>query len=417
MLLTKLKQLTSGQFIRNVGWLGGAELANRVFRLGTTVTLARMFTTEDYGLMSIIYTTFEFASVFTLRGGIGAKIIQADEKDVKAIADTSYWLNWILCGSIFAIQCIAAFPIAQFYGKPQLALPLCAAALTYLMLPLFLVNTALIERENRLKITALCNVISSLVINSITIVLALLGAGIWAIVGAMLLGNPVWILITWRNHSWRSPKIFNIEHWREIISFGGSLLGIELLNRIKGNIDYLLVGKFLGVEALGIYYFAFNAGLGISFNVMNSFSSAIFPYLCEARGDLNEIKKRFFSSVKKTATIVVPLIILQVSLAPLYVPLVFGNKWIPAIPVLILICLSALPLPLAFAIQHLLNAVGKTRLNLYWAFSQTVIFTIFVLFAVAVKGGILGVAVSVLIHQALALIYYAWIIKYVFAKK
>ncbi len=417
MLLTKLKQLTSGQFIRNVGWLGGAELVNRIFRLGTTVTLARMFTPEDYGLMSIIYTTFEFASVFTLRGGIGAKIVQADEKDVKAIAETSYWLNWILCGAIFSIQCIAAFPIAQFYGKPQLALPLCAAALTYLMLPLFLVNNALIERENRLKITALCNAVGSLVSNSVTIILALLGAGIWAIVWAMLLGNPAWILITWRNHSWRPPKRFKIERWREVIGFGGSLLGVELLNRVKGNIDYLLVGKFLGVEALGIYYFAYTAGLGISFNVMNSFSAAIFPYLCEARDNLNEIKKRFFSSLRKTSTIVVPLIILQSGLAPFYVPIIFGEKWIPAIPVLVVICLSALSYPVGFAVQHLLNAVGKTRLNLYWAFSQTVIFTIFVLVAVAVKGGILGVAVSVLSHSALAFIYYVWIIKYVFAKK
>ncbi|MBD1809595.1 lipopolysaccharide biosynthesis protein [Microcoleus sp. FACHB-SPT15] len=415
MLLTKLKQLTSGQFIRNVGWLGGAELVNRVFRLGTTVTLARMFSPEDYGLMSIIYTTFEFASVFTLRGGIGAKIIQADEKDVKTIAETSYWLNWILCGAIFIVQCIAAFPIAQFYDKKQLALPLCMAALTYLMLPLFLVSTALIERENRLKVTAMCNAISSLVINSITIILALLGVGVWAIVWAMLLGNPVWILITWKNHSWRPPKTFNIERWREVISFGGSLLGVDLLNRIKGNIDYLLVGRFLGVEALGIYYFAFNAGLGISFNVMNSFSSAIFPYLCEARDDFREVKKRFFSSIKRTSTVVVPLIILQAGLAPLYVPLVFGEKWIPAIPILSMICLSALPYPISFAVKHLLNAVGKTWLNLYWAFFQTLTFAGFVL--VAVKGGIFWVAAAVLIHQALTSIYYIWAIKYVFNNK
>ena len=179
MFITKFKQLTSGQFVRNVGWLGGAELANRVFRLGTTVTLARMFTPEDYGLMAVIYTAFDFANVFTLRGGIGAKIIQSDEKDVKTIADTSYWLNWIMCGSIFIIQCIAAFPVAQFYNNSQLVFPLCVAALTYLMFPLYLVNSALIERENRLKITAICNVVQSIVSNTIIITLALFGVGRW----------------------------------------------------------------------------------------------------------------------------------------------------------------------------------------------------------------------------------------------
>jgi len=414
MILVKLKQLTSGKFIQNVGWLGGAELFNRVFRLGTTVTLARVFTPEDYGLMSIMYMTFEFASAFTLRGGIGAKIIQADKEVFKAIADTSYWLNWILCGTIFLLQCAAAVPIARFYEEPSLALPLCVAASAYLMLPLFLVNTSLIERENRLEITALCNASGSLISNAATVILALLGAGIWAIVWSLLLGNIAWIAIAWKNHSWRPPKTLKLDHWKDVISFGGSLLGIDILHRVRGNIDYLLIGRFLGVEALGLYYFAFNAGLGISFNVMNSFSSAIFPYLCEARDNRLEVKKRFFSSLKRTSAFVVPLILLQAGLAPFYVPLIFGEKWIPAIPILRLICLSALAYPLGFAVQHLLNAIDKTRLNLYWAAVQTVLLTLFVL--VAIRGGVLWVASSVLIFQALTSIFLWFAIQQIFSK-
>lgn len=101
MLIKKIKQLLSSQFIRNVGWLGTAELVNRIFRLGTTVTLARMFSSQDYGAMALIYTIFEFANVFTLRGGIGAKIIQANEQDLKIICNTSFWLNLILGISVF----------------------------------------------------------------------------------------------------------------------------------------------------------------------------------------------------------------------------------------------------------------------------------------------------------------------------
>ena len=82
MLANKIKTILSGQFIRNVGWLGLAELVNRVFRLGTTVTLARVFSTQDYGLMAVIYTVFDLATVFIFKGGIGAKIIQADEQEL-----------------------------------------------------------------------------------------------------------------------------------------------------------------------------------------------------------------------------------------------------------------------------------------------------------------------------------------------
>ncbi len=414
MLINKFKQLFSGQYIRNVGWLGGAELFNRVFRLGTTVTLARMFSPQDYGLVAIVYTVYDFANVFTLKGGIGAKIIQADQNDVKTICDTCYWLNWILCGAIFIIQCIAAFPIAQFYGNDRLILPLCTAAIVYLMLPLYVVNSALIERENRLKITALCNATQSFFSNVITIILALLGMGVWAIIWAMVLTTPVWIVINWMNQSWRPPKSFKLERWREIISFGGDLLGVGFLNRLRSNIDYLIVGKFLGIEALGVYYFAFNAGLGISLNVINAFTSALFPYLCEVRTNTKQLKERFINSLKKTYLIVVPLILLQSGLAPFYVPIIFGQKWVTATPILMTICLSALSLPLYFSVYYLLNAIDKTRFSLYCTLIYTLSFAMLMLFSV--QWGIFWLAVSVLIHRLLEAISQALVAKYVFTK-
>lgn len=92
------KKLVSNRLSRNAGWLGLAELANRFFRLGTTVTLARIFSQEDYGLMSLIYATFEFTNAFSFENGLKLKIIQASETDLMETCHTSYWLNWILCG-------------------------------------------------------------------------------------------------------------------------------------------------------------------------------------------------------------------------------------------------------------------------------------------------------------------------------
>ncbi|MBD2250031.1 lipopolysaccharide biosynthesis protein [Nostoc parmelioides] len=416
MLISKFKQSLSNKFIRNAGALGAAELANRIFRLGTTITLARMFSPQDYGLMAVVYTVFDFATVFTFRGGIGAKIVQADEQDVKTICDTSYWLNWILCIAIFLFQCIAAFPIAQFYKNQQLVLPICTVGLVYLMFPLFLVNSAIIERENRLKITALCNVIQSLLSNIIIVVFALMGMGVWAIVWSMVLTTPVWIIITWRNHSWRPPKLFKLDKYKEVISFGADLLAIELLGKLRGNIDYLIIGGFLSIEALGIYYFAFNAGLGISMSIINTFSSALFPYLCEVRSNLSQLKERYFSSLKKAYFVITPLILLQTCLAPIYVPIIFGQKWSSAIPVLMLICLSALSLQFGRATFLLLNAMGKTRLTLYWNLIYTILFSTALL--ISVHGGIIYVAIAVVICQLfIAPMFNIWVVNRTFYKK
>ncbi|MGB5963089.1 MAG: lipopolysaccharide biosynthesis protein [Coleofasciculaceae cyanobacterium] len=415
MLVNKIKQILSSQFIRNVSWLGSAELFNRIFRLATTVTLARTFSSQDYGLMAVIYTIFEFTNVLSLKGGIGAKIVQTDEQDLKMICDTSYWLNWIMCGSIFIVQCFAAFPIASFYGDDQLVLPLCITALVYLMLPLYAVQTALIERENRLKIIALCNTLQSFFINSITVVLALSGMGIWAIVWAMILPTPVWIIITWMNHSWRPPKSFKISRWQEVVIFGRNILGVELLNKLRMNIDYLIVGKFLSIKELGIYYFAFNAGSGITSNVVYAFMAALFPHICAVRQNYNQFKDRYLKNLKMIGIFVITVATIQTSLAPFYVPIIFGQKWTNAIPILMTICLSVIPLTFRWASALLLKAVDKTDTMLYFDIFYTFIFASSLL--VAVRWGVFGVAVTVLIiHSIMSLIFSLWAFKSVFAK-
>jgi PST family polysaccharide transporter len=401
MLTKKLKQILSGQFIRNIGWMGSAELVNRIFRLATTVTLARMFSSQDYGLIAIIYTTYDLAAIFTLKYGIGAKIIQVDEQDVKTICDTSYWLNWILCVAIFIIQCLAAFPIAQFYGNNQLILPICTVALAYLMLPFFMVQSAMIQRENRLKVIAACNATQSLLGNIMTVILALLGLGVWAVVWPIVFTTPVWIVITQRNHPWRPPKSFSLERWQEVTHFGKNLLGVDILVRLRSNIDYLIIGRWLGVEALGLYYFAFNAGLGISVNIMNSFFSALFPHLCAARENSQELKNRYVNSLQMIALIFVPLILLQSLLAPFYVPLIFGKKWISAIPILMIICLSALPSAFWWAFCMLLDTLDKTHITLRMELIFTIVFTAAI--AISVKWGIFGVAVGVFVSHLLVI--------------
>ena len=414
MLTNKLKQKLSGPLIRNMGWLGGAELLNRVFRLGTTVVILRLLSPYDYGLIAIISTINDFISVFSLRGGIGGKIIQADEIDVKVLCNTAYWLNWILCGALLIIQCLAAFPIAWFFGDNRLILPVCVLAVGYLIQPFFDVQGALIQRENRLNIIALCNVTYSMLSNLLTIGLALLGMGIWAVVLPNLLAAPVWIAILHMNHPWRPTKSFTLERWQEIVGFGKNILGVELLYKLRANLDYLLIGRFLGVQALGIYYFAFNAGLGISLNVMSVVLVPLFPHLCAARGNFKQFKKQCFSTLKLIALIFVPLVILQAILAPFYVPIVFGQKWVTAIPILVLICLSALPRPFAGAASQILQAVDQTHIDLYWNLFFTVIFAVVLL--VAVKAGIFWVAASVLICHALLLpIFTVLAIRYVFA--
>ena len=100
-------------------------------------------------------TTNEFVNVFT-KNGIWAKLIQVDAEQLEEHCQTAYWMNWIVCGALFVLQCGVACrssgPITTY-----IVLPICTLAVVYLLLPPALVHASLIQRENRLQISAVAN--------------------------------------------------------------------------------------------------------------------------------------------------------------------------------------------------------------------------------------------------------------------
>ncbi|PZV06833.1 MAG: lipopolysaccharide biosynthesis protein [Leptolyngbya sp.] len=403
------------RFARNLGWLGLSQAFIRFSRLAATLLLPRFLTPEDYGLAALVLTTYEFTMTFT-RVGLNAKVIQASDEELEVISNSAFWLNWLLYGSLFVLQCLAAFPIAWFYGNDRLILPICVLSISFLIAPIGRIQSGLIQRENRLKTYAVAQSIRYATANVLTAIFAIAGMGMWAIVLPRVVAAPLEFIVYLRQHSWRPSRRFTTERWGEIFSFGLDILGVQILKTARENMDYLIIGRFLGIRELGFYYFAYNAGLGISLTIINSITTALYPYLCSARENLAQLRRAFFGSLKTIALVIVPFVTLQSVAAPFYVPIIFGEEWIPAIPILILICLSAIPRSFDLASFHLLAAVDKARIGLLWNVAFTVIFGLALL--VGVQAGVIGVAIAVLsVYTCLIPIYLLWATRYVFVAR
>ncbi len=398
-----LKSRLRTQFARNLGSMGGAQIAMRVSRLATTVILTRQLSPNDYGMAAVVLTVYEFVALFT-RNGISAKVVQASEDELPAVARTAYWMTWIVCVGLLLFQLLIAVPAAWLYHDMRLALPIALMALIYLATPLSNIQGAMMLREGRVGRFALAGGIQVTTDNVLTAVFAMLGMGMWAIVLPKLLVAPIWLVMIRYGHAWRPDRAGSgrlLAGWREIARFSRHVVGVEVMTTAQANIDNLLVGYFLGMQALGVYYFAFNAGLGITLGLVNAFGVAVYPHLCQVRTLRSLLSDRYRDSLKTLGMIVVPLVLLQVTLAPFYVPLVFGRKWIDAIPVLMIICLSALPRPFASTCSQLLKAVGRPDIELRWQMALTAILTAVLL--IAAQFSILVVAIAVLVVQAVVL--------------
>ncbi len=381
--------------MRNLGWLGASELVVRVTRLLTAVVLARVLDPLAFGVAALVLTANELIRVFS-RNGIGAKIVQCEDQELDQICNTAYRLNILFCLFMFGLQCSIAYPLANWYATPELIPMLHVLSLTYLLMPFAMVQAALVQRQQRLKSTAMIDGGQVAVDNIVTAIMALCGFGAWAIVLPKFLTSPIWVVGYRRAYYWRpSGPLFQLGLWREVLEFGRHYLSIEVLKTARLNLDNLLIGRLLGMEALGIYYFVRNAGLGFSLTLINAVNSALYPNLCEANQNRNLLKQRFTKNLKQIGVIVVPLLIAQASLAFIYVPIVFGEQWSHAIPVLAILCLSAIPRAFAESASALMLATGQIRTDAYWNLSFTLMFVAVV--AVSASVSLVAVAVSILV--------------------
>jgi len=404
-----MKAWLNNRFVHNVGWIGASEMMVRVSRLLTAIVLARYLSLEEFGIAALAMTTDELIKVFN-QNGIGAKIIHSSKESLAAICNTAYRLNWMMCIGLFIIQCLIAFPIAAFYGQPQLVEMIMVLAVVYLLMPMGLVQAFLIQRENRFKVISLVSGVQVTVDNLLTAGLAIAGFGVWAVVLPKLLVAPIWLIGMRMNYSWQFSTGTGFAHWQEILHFGKHILGVELLKTLRLNLDNLIIGRFLGIEALGIYYFARNAGLGISLSLTRAFNTALFPHLCEVQESTKQLREKFLHTLKIISVIMIPLILAQALLAPWYVPIVFGEKWIIAIPVLVMLCLSAIPRPYGEGASEVMRVLNKGHLDFYWNLIFTVLF--FVVILISLPWGIVGVAVAILAIHALAFpAYTVWVVR------
>jgi PST family polysaccharide transporter len=172
-----------------------------------------------------------------------------------------------------------------------------------------------------------------------------------------------------------------------------------------------LIGASLGIELLGLFYFAYNAGLGLSMSLIRSLNQVLFSHFCRSRQPRNShnLTRPEYSYTTEELRLgigvgmgtMIAAVMSQTLLAPYYVPLLFGERWVDAgaLPLLITLCLSALPLPLASVASQLLRSYGRPGDDL-WAQLLYTSLTMAAL-AIGIRGGLQGAALAILLSNLL----------------
>jgi lipopolysaccharide exporter len=357
--------------LRGIGAFASAELAVRIVRLLAIIVMAQRLSPEILGAAALALTIFELTRVLA-NIGVGQQIIAASDALLEATCNAAHRIFWRWCICLALLQLFIAGAVAMSLDDTTTGGMLALLSLVYLVMPGGLVQCYLLMRAGKSPTTARIGASQTIADHILTACLVLTWANPWSIVLPKLLTAPIWLLSMRRAMPWRPTAIATVIPARVLLGQAFAILASEIMVAVRTQADKLIVAALLGVEALGVYFFAFNAGIGLLTSIITAFGVMSFPMICSA-SDPAEGRRLMRALLLAATLIVLPIVLLQVALAPLYVPLVFGAKWSSAISLVAILCLAGIPMTLNMLSANYLRARGAAHIDAFASIMTSVI--------------------------------------------
>ena len=302
-----------------------AQGATFILRVGSLMILARLLGPKDFGLVGMVTA---FTGVLTLFRdfGLSAAAIQRTTVTEEQIS-TLFWINMLL-GAVLGLIAVAMAPaIAAFYHEPQLFGVTAVLAMGFLFNAAGTQHSALLQRQMRFTALAVINVISLTVGTAIAIYGAKAGYGYWALVSMSVTPPIIATIGVWLTTGWVPGMPRKSAGIRSMMHFGGSLTLIDLLVYVGYNAEKIMIGRFWGADAIGIYGRAYQIVNIPTENLNSAVGEVAFSALSRLQDDPVRFRSYFLKGFSLVLGLTLPITIACALFADDVVFVLLGPKW------------------------------------------------------------------------------------------
>ena len=296
-----------------------------LLRLGSLIVLARLLDPKDFGLLGMVTA---FTGVLGLFRDFG--LSSAAVQRVTVTEDqmsTLFWIN-IFLGALLGLVVLGMAPaIAAFYHEPRLLGVTAVLASGFLFNAAGIQHSALLQRRMRFTALAMISVVSSIVGIVTGIVGARAGYGYWALV-VMTVASP--LIATsgvWLSSGWIPGMPRRRTGIRSMMHFGGTLTLNGLVAYVAYNAEKVMIGRFWGADAIGIYGRAQQLINTPTDNLNSAVGEVAFSALSRLQGDSVRFKSYFLKGFSLVLGLTLPITIGCALFADDLVFCLLGPKW------------------------------------------------------------------------------------------
>jgi O-antigen/teichoic acid export membrane protein len=342
------------------------QAGRSLIRLGSIIILARLLDPSEFGLVAMVTVLTGVFEIFST-GGLSQATVQRQEISNEQIS-TLFWVN-VTIGILLAILSLMAAPLlGAFYQEPRTALVMAALAPAFIFAGVGVQHVALLQRHLRFATLSALEVGSEIAGAAVGIGMAFTGWGYWALVGSAL-AMPLFLTIgAWAATGWRPGPPGHDRGVAAMLRFGGTLTLNNLVVYAAYNSEKILLGRYFGTDALGIYSRAYEL-INLPTRIFNSAVGGVaFSALSRLQGDPMRFKNYFLKGYSLVLSVTLPTTLFCTALADDIILVVLGPKWTEAALIFRLLAPTIFVFGIINPFAWLLQSTGLHQRSLNIAF-------------------------------------------------
>ena len=348
--------------VKGVGWSFIDNLSSSGITFLVGLVLARLLTPSEYGIMAILTIFIAVSNSIVDSGFSNALIRKTDAKQVDY--NTVFLFNLLVSGLLYVALFFAAPAISVFFKEPLLVEVMRVIGWVLVINALAIIPRTLFVKEVNFKTQTKVSLIASISSGVVGIGMALAGMGVWSLVGQQLSRQLLNTLFLWIYGKWRPVWEFSVQSFKELFGFGSKLLLSGLLDTVFKEIYSLVIGRCYTSAQLGQYTRANQFNQIFSSNLTTVIQRVSYPVLSSIQDEPERLRDAYRKVIKSTMLISFACMLGLAAVAKPLIILLIGEKWLPAVGFLQIICFSGMLYPLHAINLNILQVKGRSDLFL-----------------------------------------------------
>lgn len=402
-LIGVIQNLSSGQgslnsrVLRGGFWISILKVSERFLLLVKTVVLARVLSPEDFGLFGVVLLVLSMLETFS-RTGFEEALIQK-KSNIGKLLNTAWTLQVLRSFALGAVLFLVAPIASQIFDVPE-AIPIFRVIAVMIVLGGCInIKTVYFKKDLNFFKYFQFQSIGTITDVVISIILGLIFRNVWALVVGYSAKVVVRLIFSYIVEPYMPRLHFDKKKALGLWQFGKWLFVSNILVFLVTEGDDILVGKVLGVTALGLYQLAYRIANMPATEVVHVTSMVSFPAFAKLQNDIKRLREGYLKVMQVNTIMSFGIAGMIFAVADEFVLAFVGNQWVDIIPVVKILVIWGALRSVAVA-SEIANAVGKPRIGTMVSLIQVILLGI-IIYPLTIEFGIIGTSWAVVLSSFL----------------